>query len=239
MATGAPRMATSVKVVTAYVDLGLVQRPSASFHALGHDLLQAIDLDGVCYRPKYEDCWLTKEPYVPLLPAANARALDRFMTDDEHVRSNIIQHSPIQWLAQALEEFPNIDVFVWMGYSLLKQGDFTGKRIYRRHVAEFIRNLKEWEPFGIPFPGMSNKEPLKPFGDNWRFCGSTLVIPRKHLPAVVGSYKTCARGFLRTYHAIPLDLAIWPMVENTSGLPFQFYKAEYDYTQLTNFPFKS
>lgn len=231
-------MATSVKVVTAYIDLGLTKRPSSEFHELGHDLLQALDLDGVCYLRDFSDCWVTKEPGISSLPAANKRAEDRFANDTEHVMSNMIQHSPMQWLREAYTQF-DVDVYVWMGYSLLKQGDFTGKRITQQHVREFVKNLKSWDPVDIPFPGMADTREVNVHGDNWRWCGSVLVFPSEYLAQAFRDYKTCARWFFRTHECIPLDLAIWPHVEKVSSmLPFRQYKTEYDYTQLTNFPFK-
>lgn len=229
-------MATSVKVITAYCDLGLTKRPAAEFHVLGQKLLDQLGTDGHKYEYSKNDAW-TWDAYKDF-PAANPRAYDRFADDMEHARSNLIQHTPIQWLEDACMDFPQTDVFVWMGYSILKQGDHTGKRILPHHVAEFVGKLKDWKPTSLPYPGMDlYQTQLNPFGDNWRFCGSTLIVPRQYVFQVGRAYRANLKAFVQMHKAIPLDLAIWPMVEYSSGLPWKWYDAEYDYTQLTNFPF--
>lgn len=225
-----------VKAVTAYVDLGLTQRPSLDFHVLGQRLIRACGGRVTVFNEfPFESCWAARA--FPGLPAANPRALDRFVTDKEHVRSNLIQHSPVQWVAKAYARDPfDTDVFVWMGYSLLKQGAFTGKPITEDHVSNFLDACEKYPFNDIPFPGILPRAPVNPHGDNWRFCGSTVIFPRRYLDRIVKSYFAKMRQFVHTYDAIPLDLAIWPEVERDSGLPWRFYKGEYDATQLTNFP---
>jgi len=228
-------MANTVKVVTAYVDLGLAQRPSSSFHALGDRLVAACPNIKVFRNFPYDKCWLVEEGF-DRLPPANPRALDRFDTEDEHRRSNVIQHSPVQWVQLAAEEDHKADVFVWIGYSVFKQGDFTGKPVRECDVAEFLDRVAHYPFFDIPFPGIGPMVQVHPFGDNWRFCGSVVIFPRRFIPYMVNTYKFETRSFLRKHCAIPLDLAIWPAVEHWSWLPFRFYQAEYDRTQFTNFP---
>src|SRR5262245_23171191 len=127
-----------VKVVTAYVDLSLTKRPSAEFHALGSRLKAAVEPHcafRVFEHFPYEHCWA--HPF-HALPAANLRAEDRFPTDAEHVRSNLIQHSPLQWLKLAMDEDPTPDVFVWLGYTIMKQGAFTGKPVTETAIGDFL-----------------------------------------------------------------------------------------------------
>lgn len=225
------------KVVTAYVDLGLTKRPSADFHAMGALLTAACPRIRVFRDFPFHNCWTVPEFWSTMYPPANARAPDRFVNAEEHVRSNLIQHCPVQWVQMAAAEDPVPDVFVWMGYSIFKQGAFTGKPIAAEHVASFLEKVEKY-PFGdIPFPGITPGQTMpNPFGDNWRFCGSTVIFPRFWLNQMVASYQAGLRAFVRWHQAIPLDLAIWPAVEMAGGLPFRFYQAEYDYTQLTNFP---
>lgn len=227
-----------VGFVTGYVDLDLNKRPASEFHELGTKLFAAAHGHAyvvASHHSSFDYCWVNKEPTLPW-KAANPRASDRFVTDDEHIRSNIIQHMPVQLVELTARDYPDVDVWVWMGYSLLKQGDFTGKHIRPQDVSDFLDKLAMWDGTDIPYPGIIAKQPLNPYGDNWRFCGSTVIFPRQHLDKMVYAYKECFRRFIQKYRAIPLDLAIWPMVEDTSALPFRFYQAEYDYTQLTNFP---
>lgn len=225
-----------VKLVTAYVDLGLTKRPSEEFHALGNRLINAAWPHVRAFTDfPYQRCWVASAVHYEV-PAANARAEDRFATDTEHVRSNIIQHSPVQWLSLAAAEDPAPDVFVWLGYSILKQGDFTGKRLQEQHVVDFLAKVAKYPFSDIPIPSIRPWEPVSVHGDNWQYVGSTVIAPRRFLPAMTGSYKYEAREFIRRHKCIPLDLAIWPSVVEKSGLPFRPYAAEYDATQLTNFP---
>lgn len=225
---------TKVKVITACVEMGLSKRPLAETHKLGHALIDATKNRCRWYNPRLDRIWTVED--FPGLRAANARATDRFATIEEHERSNYVQHMPVQWLEHAYSRHPEIDVFVWLGYTLLKQGDFTGKKITPQHVTDFVDRLEQWTPDCIPFPGITPLAPISVNGDNWRFCGSTIIAPARFLPAMVRSYKANLRHFVRQHTCMPLDLAIWPMVEFNSGLPFRFYQAEYDHTQLTNFP---
>ncbi len=222
---------SKVKVVTAYVDLGLAKRPSEEFHELGNRLISACGSAVRYPNFPFDDLWLAKEK--PPWVAANARAPDRFETDEEHVRSNIVQHSPVQWLRAAYDTDPSPDIFVWISYTVLKQGAFTGKPVKEEHISKFIEKLENWTPDCIPFPGILEKKPVNPHGDNWRFCGSTLIIPKQYLLQVEHSYKYNCMEFIRRHGSIPIDLAIWPSVEENSGLPWRFYRAEYDSTQFT------
>ena len=227
-----------VKVVTAYVDLGLAKRTSKDFHVLGTHLIGACKgLASVHNFTGYlfGHCWAV-EMFGSHSPPANKRAEDRFMNQDEHLRSNLIQHSPLQWLTLAAEADPEPDVFVWMGYSILKQGAFTGKPVTKEAIQGFLKKLKSRDWDHIPIPAIRPDDPISPHGDNWQFVGSTVIAPRQFLPEMARHYKLQLREFVRCYNAIPLDLAIWPAVVRNSGLPFRPYPAEYDATQLTGLP---
>lgn len=226
-----------VKVVTAYVDLNLTKRPSTEFHATGFKLLDAVDSSQMRLFANFpfSYCW-AGDQFGVKYPPANPRAEDRFVTEDEHLRSNLIQHSPLQWVSEAAAEDPEPDVFVWMGYSIMKQGAFTGKPVCQKNVVEFLTKVSKY-PFGdIPIPSIRPDDPISPFGDNWQFVGSTIIVPRKFLEQMTRAYKFELIEFVRKFRKIPLDLAIWPSVVRNSGLPFRPYPAEYDATQLTNFP---
>lgn len=226
-------MRNRVLVVTGYCDLGLNKRPSTEFHALGQILKDTLRYKLIPMKVRYERLWLSKCTLRP----ANARAPDRFDNEYEHRRSNIVQHMPIQCLTVCDKHLAGYDVFVWLGYSICKQGHHTGKLIEPAHLIEFVSKVEAYDfDKSIPFPGILPAGPIDPYGDNWRFCGSTIIIPKKFMSEVRFHYMRVLMGFLAQYQAVPLDLAIWPEVERTSGLPWHFYKAEYDHTQLSNFP---
>jgi hypothetical protein len=224
-----------VRVVTSYTNLDLEKRSSNEFLELGDALIGACGGRVTAYKnfPFYAG-WLAKEN--PPWKAANPRATDRFVDDNEHIRSNIVQHVPVQMAEAAAENRPDVDVWVWLSYTILKQGDFRNNRVRPHHIEALLNRLEDWAPTDIPFPGITPAPVFNPTGDNWRFCGSTLILPKKWLPEIARAYRAQCWHFITTYGAVPLDLAIWPLVEAKSGLPFRFCQAEYDASQLTVLP---
>jgi hypothetical protein len=91
----------------------------------------------------------------------------------------------------------------------------------------------------IHFPGCWPQGDVADFGPNWRFVGSTHVIPRQHLAGVDFAYKAELADWVRFKGTVPLDLMIWANTEKnwTPMLPFEQYVANHDATQLSAFPF--
>ena len=188
-----------------------------------------------------EECWLYKwlaeRDWLDLLPATLA-APDRYPTVQLFQRSNIIQHSRCQWLCMAADEDPQCDVLVWMDYALRKQGwQWDGHPgVEEHHITEFLGKIEESRFQDIPFAGIWEKTPIDPTGDHWRFCGSLHVIPRSWLAYVRWFYEFECRRWIETYKTVPLDLPIWALVEQNTSLPFRWYRANHDASQLLNFP---
>lgn len=182
----------------------------------------------------FEDLWLVREGYPQ--QAANKRAIDRFPTDADHLRCNVIQHARTQAAMKVYQDDPSIDVVVWLDYGVMKQGAWRGNPVTQAHIREFMHRVADHMPYrDIPFPGIEPRKPIRPYGDNWRFVGSTHIWPTRFLPDIHKCYQSECRKFFMHYAAVPLDLAIWPAVEARSGLPFRFYQGEYDATQFTGF----
>ena len=180
--------------------------------------------------------WLDQKGWLDLPPATVA-ASDRYPTPKLFQRSNIIQHERTSWLSQAAEEDPDCDVFVWLDYAILKQGhSWPGHPgVEERHITEFLDRIEGSGFTDIPFPGIWDKGPIDDRGDNWRFCGSTHIIRRDLLPYVDFFYKRECKKFIERTKTVPLDLPIWAGLESHSSLPFRFYGANHDATQLTAF----
>lgn len=221
------------KVVTAFVPLKVKHLSADTYHEYGTQLAAACG-DRFRFFDNFplEDCWLSKE-HPPLIPASETPA-DRYETREDHARSNIVQHSRTQWALAALAEDPGVDVMVWLDLAIMKQGVWRNNKIVHEHVVKFLEAVEKLPSGIIPFPGIEERKPVDPIGNNWRFCGSTHIWPVEFLPQIDRSYKFYTREFIRKNNTTPLDLAIWPTVEERSGLPFRWYKAEYDATQLTN-----
>lgn len=232
-----------MKVVTAFVPLNVLHLSQEAYKGYGRRLQDACDGRLVWFDDwPLSECWLYKwltdykgDPLA--LPPATATPADRYADPSDHVKSNIVQHSRTQWAKLAAQQYVATDVFVWLDLGLLKQGSFTGKQITEQHVRDFLKRVEDFN-FNdtIPFPGIEERKPVDVHGNNWRFCGCTHIWPRWALPFIDHAYKFHCREFIRDHQCIPLDLAVWPTVEERSGLPFKQYRAEYDYTQLTEFP---
>lgn len=232
-------MINRVRVVTGYVPLKVQHMNPLEFHAHGDrlDLAVGNHCKMTVFRDfPYEKCWLAKED--PPRIGGNPRAEDRFASDEEHVRSNVVCNQFVEWAWQAYKKHPKTDVIVALTYTVMKQGAFTGKPVEAKHIGEFLERVKTYEFNDIPFPGITlpGTSPWTPLGHNWRFCGSTHIWPTKWLREIRDEYKECARSYIEIYGRTPLDLAIWPLVEDAPDLPFRWYQAEYDATQFTNFP---
>ena len=229
-----------VLVVSGYVPLTVRHMDPDRYKRLGRELISICEDTGfpVCMFDDfpYEKCWLAKEN--PPMVGANPRAEDRFATDEEHARCNVVCNQFVEWAWKAYKENPKTDVIVVLVSTVMKQGAFTGCPVTAQHIQEFLRKVARYDFKDIPFPGMAEKGPIDVYGHNWRFCGSTHIWPTKWLKKIRSMYKCQVREFIDIYHRTPLDLAIWPAVEkgSGSGLPFRFYRAENDATQFTNFP---
>ena len=225
----------NVAVVSAFVPLDVKHLTQDQYQEYGRQLKEACGNRAHFFNPfPFDQCWLANER-VPMVPATETPA-DRYTSAEAHVRSHIVQHNRTEWAKMAAWEDPSIDTIVWLDFAILKQGDFTGKRVTKDHVREFLEKVEKWTPNSIPCPGIEPRKPVNVHGNNRRFCGSTHIWPVKFLGQIDRTYKAKCRQFIYCHGCVPLDLAIWPMVEQDSGLPFRWYQAEYDATQLTNFP---
>lgn len=228
-----------VRVVTAYVPLKVKHLTEAQYNQLGCELTNAVVQVAPMriYDGTLEDLWLYQRGNYPLMPA-NPVPLDRYTGPAMNVASNIIQHNRTTWAMRAFEESPDTDVIVWLDFGILKQGEWRSNKITGEHVKNFLRKVESTpEPMDfIPFPGISQPEEVLPVGNNWRFCGSTHIWPTKFLPDIDKAYKNELIKWMDRNQTTPLDLPIWALVEQNSGLPFRWYQAEYDASQLDNYP---
>lgn len=228
-------MSNNVKVVSGYVPLE-VKHIDPEGYARHRDALVGACGGRMRFFDNfpYSECWLAK--HNPPMVGANQRATDRFDTDEQHARSNIVCCQFPEWGLLAAQEDPSIDVVVFLTSTVLKQGDFTGKRCHPEHIVQFLEKVEQYDFQDIPFPGITQVTPVNDHGDNWRFCGSCHIWPTKFLNQINSQFKFEALRFIRRVGKTPLDLHIWPAVEQNSKLPYRWYQAEYDYTQFTNFP---
>lgn len=232
----------NVTVVTAYTPLPVHHLTQTRYHELYREMhdavfglpvnLRAFRDDPVGSLWAHELCWG--------LPPANPRPADRYATDEINVMSNIVQHNRTAWALRAVKEHPATDVVVWFDYGVMKQGAWNGRQITAQHVRDFLKKVQTTPPEvfdrEIPFPGITDKQTVFPTGNVWRFCGSTHIWPVKRLERIHEVYKDQLELWVARNKTCPLDLPIWALVEQHYNLPFKWYPAEYDHTQLSNYP---
>lgn len=223
-----------VLTVSAFVPLNVKHMTADKYHELGYEMLDAAAPSRFFDNYPLEKCWsydLCKD-----LPPATETPADRYATPEDHVRSHIVQHTRTQWALEAVKG-SDYDTVVWLDLGILKQGHWNKNPVTWGHIVEFTGAVRRYQGDDIPFPGIDpNPDHYDPHGNNWRFCGSTHIWPVEHLKRIDSVYRTQLKEFIKQHKKVPLDLAIWPLVEKHSNLPFKFYQAEYDASQLTNFP---
>lgn len=190
----------------------------------------------------FTDCWvyqwLKRKPldWVLTLTPMTAGPADRFVHPHHMLICNIVQHERTTWARKAAWEHPKADVVVYIDYGVLKQGDFTGRRVHKDHISAFVQRIEAQQIMDdIPFPGCWVKGTPCETDANWRFVGSTHIWPRKYLDAIDKAYKEETIKFIERTNTIPLDLPIWAAVEQRGDLPFRQYVANHDATQFTNY----
>lgn len=232
----------NVKVVTAYVPLPVHHLTREQYIGYGNRLADACKgRIRVFMDYPFEQCWVNhwgKHVGIDVcgLKPATPTPGDRYSSPEVHTMSNIVQHQRTTWARMAALEDPYIDTWVWLDFGILKQGYWNDRPLIERHVTEFLDRLEDIQLDHIPFPGIEDQKEIDPTGNCWRFCGSTHIWPSRFLKEIDIRYKAETMSFTITHGTMPLDLPIWSEVEWHSGLPFRQYRAEYDYTQLTNFP---
>lgn len=226
-----------VRVVTAFVPLNVKHMTTSDYMTLGEKMTSAAKRAGAevsWFQQTLNQCW-AYDLCTGRRPATETPD-DRYASPIEHVASHIVQHNRTEWAMNAVSGTQD-DVVIWLDLGILKQGKWNGNPITEDDVSWFVEAVQMYPFNDIPFPGIDpNPANWFPRGNNWRFCGSTHAWPRKWLPAIDHSYKFHLRSFVMNHGCVPLDLAIWPLVERHSGLPFRWYKAEYDASQLRNWP---
>ena len=223
-----------VKVVTAFVPLPVRHLDSEQYHSLAARMIRAVGAENIKVFDNFpfEDCWLADR--VDLPPAAAVPA-DRYDTPRANVMSNIVQHQRTTWAIMASKEEPDVDVWVWLDFGVLKQGDWTGRPVTEQNIRDFLERLRNAKIENIPFPAIWGKGPIADHDVNWRFVGSTHIWPTKYLEEIDYFYKEEAKRFIDRIGAIPNDLPIWAHVEASGFLPFVSYSANHDNTQFVNF----
>lgn len=224
-----------VKAVTAFVPLNVKHLNPEQYKALGDQLVAAVGPENIRVFNDYplEACTFAAFAGYPHIDKRLYE--DRYDDPLEMSRSSVVQHNRTSWAMMAAAEEPDVDVWVWIDYGVLKQGDFTGKPVTGEAIRHFLEAVAEGSVDDVPFPGIWEERKVADHEANWRFCGSTHVWPKKHLQAIHAVYLTEVHLFLHRTGCLPYDMTVWAAVERTGCAPFRQYLANHDATQFTNF----
>lgn len=235
-------------IVTGWTDLGF--RPAADqpkclsrdqFAKFRDGILEAVGEKNVCvfWDFPYDKLWVPREFDLAALKPDTPTPMDRFTGSWQHLRCNAWQHERTTFAMAAAKDYPEYDVMIWLDIGILKQGAWLNNCVTKERIKRFFDRVANTpgEMNCIPFPGITaTKENVYSGNNSWRFVGSTHIWPVKYLTDIHLHYKGMLRVWVARYKTLPLDLPIWALTEQISNLPFKWYPAEYDASQLDNYP---
>lgn len=224
-----------VKAVTAFVPLGVQNLTAGEYKALGDQLVEAVGHDNIVVFNDFpfEACTFFGRADTPHIDPRDYP--DRYARKLDMSRSSVVQHNRTSWAMIASQQQPDVDVWVWLDYGVMKQGAFTGRPVQAASIRDFMAAVAHGSTDDVPYPGIWEERQVADQDANWRFCGSTHIWPKRHLEAIHRTYLTEVELFLQRTGCLPYDMTIWAAVERTGCAPFRQYRANHDNTQFSNF----
>ena len=214
------------RLVTGYVPIPNHPRIPSEYGHLG-ELLGGVPVPKKAFYQRVEDTWLWQ--YVKSLPF-----IPRVSQGDNPAKNTLayhcVNHEKTAWLRQAADEYPDTDVFVWVDYGIFHQSGVCNEAIHR-----FMGAL---DGKHIYAPGCWDK-PMVVESANpcWRFCGSVLAVPRRHIDALDRACKTIAKKHIAHWKNIEFEVNTWARAERDyPQLQWEWYKADHNVTMFDNFP---
>lgn len=210
-------------VVTGYVKLLDHPRNHETYVRLGARLGALHEGLVLTLRCTLRDCWLdehTRDQNVKHAVADNPKKNTRAY--------HVVQHQKTAWLLQAMEIEPRADVLVWLDYGIFHQPGVTALVI-----DDFLRAVRDRPSFAIP--GAWEQSSGAVDWPDWRFCGSTLVVPREHVLDLHEAVRSVTLERLTRDNYLTWEVNDWAAVEGRGGLPIRWYQANHDQSQFTNY----
>ena len=204
------------------------------FFELGRRLKAALPGRIVAYDTNWSlnKCWAHGfiEQYPAVIASDPHPPADRYETQLDALISNVVLLQRYFWLLQATRDFPDVDTFAWLEYSILKQHGVTEDQ-----VITFANQIERYQFDAISYPGQFPKQPFVDNRAHWRFSGSTFVCPRKYVEPLFYAIRGVATLRADLTGHLSWDMNTAAFVELLDVLPFRWYPGAHDETQLTNF----
>ncbi len=219
-----PLVVSNAVVVTGFVKIPGHPRTDEEYDRLGARLRELHSAPVRVFRDVLEDCWLHKH--------VHDRPVDHAVGDNPKKNSlayHVVQHQKTAWLVSALETNPSADVLVWLDYGVFHQPGVTVDV-----VDAFLRRVRAREEISIPgcFTPTATSSIDWP---DWRFCGSSLVVPRDLVISFHEAVRAVTLERLAKTGRVTWEVNDWAEVERRKMVPIRWYKADHNATQFTNY----
>lgn len=213
-----------VVVVTGHVPIPGHPRSVEEYERLGGELAGLRGAPVRVLRCELSQCWLHEH--------VRDRAVDHAIDDNPAKNSlayHVVQHQKTAWLAEAAAAEPDADVFVWIDYGVLHQRGVT-----LACIEDYVARLRCSTAVVIPgarSPRASDDWKMP----DWRFCGSSLVVPRALVVPFHEAVCAVTLERLEEHGCVTWEVNDWAEVERRGAVPMRWYAADHDQTQFTNY----
>jgi hypothetical protein len=220
----------TIRVVTGYVPIPSHPRTAAEYGSLGEPL-GTMPFPTKAFYHKLQSCWLFKE-------LSKLKKTPTHSESDNPKKNSLayhaVQHQKFEWLAGASLLDPNADTFVWLDYGILHVPGVTVAVIEKFLQRVWIDPINDV----VTIPGCwpVNYSFFKDDNPNWRFCGGTLVVPRKLVkPLALEMRKMTLKGIENTGN-VTWEINDLARVERKGKVPIRWYQADHNNTMFDNYP---
>ncbi len=176
------------------------------------------------YFNNIEDTWLFK--YLRTLPFTPTFSVGTLASKDT-MSYHCITHEKTEWLRQAVEEYPEFDIYVWIDY-----GAFHLPGMNIQSVVDFTERLDDKHVY---MPGWLDKNPVVDDACNWRFCGTMFAVPKRFVAQFDTEVKAMAREHVSRGRNVEWEVNTWARLEDRTDLPIHWYKAQHTVSMFDNF----
>ncbi len=214
---------TKVCIVTGFTPIPDHPRKEEEYNILARHFTEIAHVPRLVYRTALQNCWLRQ-----WLDRNNLSGV--FVSRGDNPAKNtlayhIVQHQKTEWLKWATQDDAYSDTFVWLDFGIFHQPGVTAAVI-----SEFLKRVR-LNDFAIPgcWPVGHSGEP------NWRFCGSTAVVPRDKVSIFDSMTRMVTKDRAREQNRVSWEINDWADAEVEHGLPVRWYSADHNEKQFTNY----
>lgn len=211
-------------VVTGFTKIPHHPRRSEEYDRLAARLGELREAPVQPFRCKLSDCWLDEHTL--------GQNLEHGVADNPKKNTlayHVVQHQKTAWLLQAARSDPNADVLIWLDYGILHQPGVTPAVI-----DNFLRRVRARPQLAIP-GAWKRSDKTDDASPNWRFLGSSLVVPRDLVRPLHASVRDVTLERLARNRYVTWEINDWAEVDRRGMLPIRWYAADHNQTQFTNY----